>query len=134
MSNTSSVPAEGAQASTRLYRAVWRWHFYAGLLCCALPARAGRLWPCHSLRDRRFARIWDWTRVAPKGEMLPPSKQAEFALAAHPGSTVGQYIAPWGNDYVSLVRVDHADGNRMLAVNPYDGSIVHGPFAGGNLE
>ena len=27
-----SIPQQEAVASTRLYRAVWRWHFYAGLI------------------------------------------------------------------------------------------------------
>jgi uncharacterized iron-regulated membrane protein len=30
---TYSSGAEKASAETGLYRAVWRWHFYAGLLC-----------------------------------------------------------------------------------------------------
>lgn len=28
---TSAVPARRSSASATLYRAVWRWHFYAGL-------------------------------------------------------------------------------------------------------
>lgn len=34
---SSNAQEEPAQASS-LYRAVWRWHFYAGLVCLPLPA------------------------------------------------------------------------------------------------
>ncbi len=123
MSNINTNSADGAPASSRLYRAVWRWHFYAGLFVVPFLL---------TLAISGLVILWftgvapeygDWTRVDAKGEMMPPSKQAEAALAAHPGGKVGQYIAPWGNDYVSLVRVDLAEGNRMLAVDPYSGAI-----------
>jgi uncharacterized iron-regulated membrane protein len=131
MSTSNTVPAEGALSSSRLYRAVWRWHFYAGLFVVPFLLVLAISGLAILFVTGVSPEYGDWTRVSPKGEPLAPSKQVEFAVAAHPGGKVGQYIAPWGKDYAALVRVDLADGNRMLAVNPYDGSILHDRLQGG---
>jgi uncharacterized iron-regulated membrane protein len=122
--SSTGLPQQNAVGSTRLYRAVWRWHFYAGLFVVPfllVLAVSGLVILFVTAVSPEYG---DWLKVEAKGEMLAPSKQAEFALAAHPGGKVGQYVAPWGANYVSLVRVDLPDGNRMLAVNPYDGGIL----------
>lgn len=119
-----SMPQQGAVANTRFYRAVWRWHFYAGLyvvpfLCILALSGLVILWVT-GVRPE----YGDWQRITAAGESLSPQAQADHALAAHPGGTMGKYIAPWGADYPVLVQVNLQDGNRMVAVNPYDGSIV----------
>lgn len=119
-----SLPQQDAVASTRLHRAVWRWHFYAGL--CVVPFLL-------MLALSGLAMLWftgvapeygDWRRVSPQGEPLSVSVQAEKALSAHPGGKLGKFIAPWGPDYVSLVQVNLDEGNRMAAVDPYTGAIL----------
>ena len=119
-----SMPQQDAVASTRLYRAVWRWHFYAGLfvvpflLALALSGLA-ILWFTGVAPE-----YGDWLKVTPQGQQLVPSAQADRAIAAHSGGTLGKFIAPWGPDHPSIVQVNLPDGNRMVAVDPYSGTIL----------
>lgn len=123
MSISNSVAAGGVVPSGRLYRAVWRWHFYAGLFVVPFLLMLAISGLAILFVTSVSPEYGDWLKVEAKVEMLPPSQQAALALAAYPGGKIGQYIAPWGPDRVALVRVDQSTGNRMLAVNPYDGSI-----------
>jgi uncharacterized iron-regulated membrane protein len=87
-------PQQDAVAGTRLYRAVWRWHFYAGLLVVPF---------LFTLAVTGLVMLWvtgispeygDWLMVEPRAESLSVTAQADKAMAAHPGGKVGQYIAP----------------------------------------
>ncbi len=121
--STTSAQAQPA-TSTRLYRAVWRWHFYAGLYVVPFLLMLATTGLVILFVTGVSPEYGDWLKVDAKGEMLSPSKQANFALAAHPDGKVSQYIAPWGAQYAALVRVNLESGNRVLAVNPYDGTIL----------
>lgn len=122
--SSNSMPQQDAVASTRLYRAVWRWHFYAGLFVVPILL---------ALALSGLAILWftgvapeygDWLKVTPQGQQLVPSAQADRAIAAHAGGTLGKFIAPWGPDHPSIVQVNLPDGNRMVAVDPYSGAIL----------
>lgn len=119
--DTSASPsASGA----KLYRAVWRWHFYAGLYVIPFLLM---------LTITGLIILWV-TAISPEfGERLPVSKtgepmritaQADAALKAYPEGKVGQYIAPLGAENPAIFRVDREGGARMLALDPYSGSIL----------
>ena len=119
-----SMPQQDAVASTRLYRAVWRWHFYAGLFVVPILL---------ALALSGLTILWftgvapeygDWLKVTPQGQQLAPSAQTDRAMAAHSGGTLGKFIAPWGPEHPSIVQVNLPDGNRMVAVDPYSGAIL----------
>lgn len=122
--SSNSMPQQDAVASTRLYRAVWRWHFYAGLFVVPILL---------ALALSGLAILWftgvapeygDWLKVTPQSQQLTPSAQADRAIAAHSGGTLGKFIAPWGPDHPSIVQVNLPNGNRMVAVDPYSGAIL----------
>lgn len=123
--SSTTMPQPDAAANTRLYRAVWRWHFYAGLIVVpflAMLACTGliMLWVTGVSPE-----YGDWIRTAPAGQPLSATAQVEKALAAHPGGKLGKYIVPWGPEYPALVRVDLPDsGSRMLAVDSGTGQIL----------
>ena len=119
-----AMPQQDAAASSRLYRAVWRWHFYAGLLAApflTILALSGLVMLFVTGVAPEYG---DWLRVSPQARQLSITAQVDKALAAHPGARLGTYITPWGPDYPALVRVDLAEGNRMLALDPHDGTIL----------
>jgi len=120
MSNIS----EGAQASTRLYRAVWRWHFYAGLFVVPfllVLAVSGLIILFVTGVSPEYG---DWLHVNAKGEAMHVTDQANKALSAHPEGKITQYIAPWGAEYPGLFRVALESGDRMIALNPYTGDVM----------
>lgn len=133
---TRGAAAPAAQSAVnKLYFAAWRWHFYAGLYVIPFLLM---------LAVTGIMMVW-FSAISPEyGEKLQieagPSAlsvqvQADAALAAHPGAAVTQYIAPWGPNHPALVRVTPAEGaSRMLAVNPYDGTILRDMEHGATWE
>lgn len=120
MSNIS----EGAQASSRLYRAVWRWHFYAGLFVVPFLLMLAGTGLIILYVTGVSPEYGDWHHVTAQGEAMHVIDQANAALAAHPEGKVTQYIAPWGPEHPALFRIALQEGDRMLAVNPYTGDII----------
>jgi uncharacterized iron-regulated membrane protein len=116
------MPANAS--SSRLYRAVWRWHFYAGLIVIPFLLMLATTGLIILYVTGVSPEYGDWMRVNPTGEAMHVTDQANKALVAHPDGKVSQYIAPWGADYPALFRVDLEDGSRMLAVNPYTGAVM----------
>jgi len=122
--SSTIMPQQDAVASTRLYRAVWRWHFYAGLIVApflVILAVSGLVMLFVTGVAPEYG---DWLKVTPQARQLTVTQQVDKALAAHPGGRLGKYVTPWGPDYPALVRVDLDSGNRMLALDPHDGAIL----------
>ena len=126
MTIIDSTPAEAADPgrAAKLYRAAWRWHFYAGLFVIPfflILAVTGMmmLWIAH-LDGRDGERI----PVVPQGEPASLTLQAAVAIAAVPGGEPVQYIAPRAPDLAAIFRIDGADGPRTVAVDPYAAEVV----------
>jgi uncharacterized iron-regulated membrane protein len=123
MTYSASQPHEVA-SHNRLYRAIWRWHFYSGLFVAPFLIM---------LATTGLLMIW-FTTIAPEfgermaltktGTALTISKQADIAKTNYPDAKIGQYIAPYTDDNPALFRVDDKDGNRMVSVDPYAGKVV----------
>ena len=117
--------AERAAPLSNLYRAVWRWHFYAGLL--VLPfmislAVTGAIYLYHTEIDR-----WvhaDFMRVTPQAQALPPSQLVAAALTAQP-STALKYTDPASDDATTEITIQPKDGPRMAAfIDPYTAKVL----------
>ena len=116
-----------ARSASDLYRAVWRWHFYAGLLVlpfliiardnrCALPVprRNRRRRPC-----RPQAR-----RGAGKRARVAPSAMVAAALKSHPGTAV-KFTDPASPAASAEVTIStETAGKLAVYVNPYDGQVL----------
>lgn len=136
-----TIKSEGADAPAArgavntLYFAAWRWHFYAGLYVIPfllLLAVTGILMVWFSAIAPEYG---EKLRIGAGPAALSVQAQADAALAAHPGATVTQYVAPWGPENPALFRVTPAEGaSRMLAVNPYDGAILRDMEHGATWE
>jgi uncharacterized iron-regulated membrane protein len=110
----------------RFHRAVWRWHFYAGLL--VLPflvwlALTGSLYAFKTQIDGYFHRELKTVPLA-AGPVRPPDEIVAAALAAHPG-TWFKY-APAARDGASAeVGVATAAGERLsVFVDPRDARVL----------
>ena len=122
---TSAVLARRSSASATLYRAVWRWHFYAGLYVVpflVMLAVTGLMMLWISVLDGREGEksLSLVTVAAP----VAISAQAKAAVAAVPDGVLKQYIAPLGEDRPALFRVDVGDEARMVAVDPSSGTVL----------
>lgn len=87
-------PSEQEQ-ERRLYRTIWRWHFYAGIFCIPLViwlACTGSIYlfkpQIERFLDRRYDHL-QWT-----GERATPEAIAKAAVAAVPDSSLHYYELP----------------------------------------
>ncbi|WP_299651559.1 PepSY domain-containing protein [uncultured Tateyamaria sp.] len=116
--------AQDATASSKLYRAAWRWHFYAGLYVIpffAMLAITGMAMLWIAFLDGRDG---DRIPVVPQGIALAISQQADAAVAAVPDGVVRQYVAPRSADRAAIFRVDVDETATMVAIDPYTGAVL----------
>ena len=120
MSNYS----EGAQASTRLYRAVWRWHFYAGLFVVPfllMLALTGGYMMFYSKLSNELGWVPD---VVQQEKSMPVSAQAKAALAALPGGKLATYIAPEAANRPAFFELAKDGAYYSVAVDPYSAAVL----------
>jgi len=105
------------QEAPARYRAVWRWHFYAGLyvipffIMLALSGMA-MLWL--AFVDGRDG---EHTAVMAQEAPLAISAQAEAALSAFPDGTLAQYIAPRRDDLAAITEyLDEFDQEEAIRI------------------
>ena len=129
MSVTTSFEAERAPAhssSTNLYRAVWRWHFYAGLLVLPFLITLSLTGALYLFKDEidnivhaDLKRI-EATQNVPQAN---PSDIIAAALTAVPGTAV-KYTTPADPAASTEITVNTADGKRAVYVNTYTGQTL----------
>jgi uncharacterized iron-regulated membrane protein len=107
-----------------LYRAVWRWHFYAGLLVVpflAWLAITGSLYLYKPEIERSLYR--PWMTVAPAGETQAASLIKQ--VAGETGGTVTQIVKPAARDEAWRMSLTMADGSKRMAfVDPANGHVL----------
>lgn len=110
----------------RWYRAVWRWHFYAGLFCVPfvlwLSVTGGIYLFKPQIEGWMYAPYRD---VAVAGQpMLAPSRLVAAGTAAVPGSVLHKYVLPAApGDAVQLLVGVGAEETRVW-VHPQSGAVL----------
>lgn len=118
-----------------LYLAVWRWHFYAGLL--VLPfliwlALTGGAYLFKNEIDGFFHRELKTVQVQP-GAAKAPGEIVAAALAAHPGRLLKLTTAATPQSSVE-VGIATAGGERLTVyVDPYRGQVLGALPEGGSV-
>ena len=117
------------------FRAVWRWHFYAGLLVLPflmLMALTGALYLFADEIDGAVYR--DLSRVEARTATTSPDRWVAAAEAGA-GGTVSDVLLPARADQAVSLTVDLADGGQRTAfVNPYDARYIGSTGYGGVME
>lgn len=129
MSVTTSFEGERAPAqssSVNLYRAVWRWHFYAGLF--VLPflislAVTGALYLFRDEFDNLIHSDLKRIEVAQNVPKALPSDILAAAVAAVPGTAV-KYTTPGDPGASTEITVSTSEGKRAVYVNTYTGQVA----------
>jgi len=121
----AAASADAVPDRSATHRAVWRWHFYAGLFVAPvllLLAVTGSLY----LFDREIQAWWDrdMARVA-VAEPLPLGVQEAAVRAAYPGAEPTVVALPWRPDLASewTVRLP-GGGERTVFVDPYRARVT----------
>lgn len=117
-----------------LYRAFWRWHFYAGLI--ALPflawlAVTGGLYLFKPEIERLVYK--DWITLPSAREALPASRLIVFA-ERQTGGQVTQVEVPASAAKSWRMRVQVGDQARTAFVDPGSGEVLGSTKAGGVMK
>jgi uncharacterized iron-regulated membrane protein len=107
------------------YAAIWRWHFYAGLICLpffcwlALTGMAYLFRPdIEALLDRPYENLTAGQRAA-------PSQEVRAALAAMPGATFAHYEPPATPGGAAQIVVTQGDHPWRVIVHPITLKPLH---------
>lgn len=123
------------QPLSGVWRAVWRWHFYAGLLVLPflmLMALTGALYLFADEIDGAVYR--DLSTVTPRGETASPDRWI-VAAEAGLGGKVANVLVPARPDQAVRLTVDLPDGGKRTAfVDPHDARLIGVTSFGGVME
>jgi uncharacterized iron-regulated membrane protein len=126
----SAVPGAAAPAQTARqrspYRAVWRWHFYAGLFAIpviVLLSVTGMIYLFKpQLNDLMYG---DAMNVKPAAQAKPYEEQKQAVLRGYPGSSVDALHTPDERGKATQFEITKADGKSLAVwVNPYTAEIT----------
>lgn len=119
--------------SSALYRAIWRWHFIAGLMILPFILLMATTGAIYLFKDEINDTAHSALRfVEPAdSQTLPPSQLTAAAILAHPGE-VRAYTAPAAPDRSAEVDILGENGLKdTVYVNPYSGAVLGSLWDGG---
>lgn len=127
----ATLSREGAarvvSSRSDLYRAVWRWHFYAGLLVLPFMITLAVTGALYLFRDELDMIIHsDLKRVEIQENIAKaaPSALVTAALKAYPGTAI-KYTDPATNDGSAEITVNTAQNGKLAVyVNPYTSAVL----------
>lgn len=102
-----AVSAAAEPRTERWYRAVWRWHFYAGLFCVPFVLWLSVTGGLYLFKPQIEAALYTPYRHVASGEapMLSPDTIAAKAVVAVPGAVLHKYVLPEAPDDAVQVLV-----------------------------
>ncbi|WP_428309784.1 PepSY-associated TM helix domain-containing protein [Hydrocarboniphaga sp.] len=107
------------------YRAIWRWHFYAGLFCIPFVlwlATTGAIYLFKPQIDAFIDRPYD--SLSYNGAPASVQAQVAAAVAALPSSSLVAYELPTSSHSAARVLVNHGGDNYRVYVHPQSLQIL----------
>ena len=123
---TTDIPPPSAGRSWPDYRAVWRWHFYAGLFCIPFVivlSLSGAIYLFKPQIEAWNDRHYDGLVL--NGTTTSAADQIRAALAAAPGSTFRAYELPVAADSAARVIVNRDGEAVRVYVHPETLQMLH---------
>lgn len=126
MDTTTTSETAGGGSESALYRRVWRWHFYAGLVCLPFLVLLSVTGGLYLFKDPIEAWIYRplLTVDAKPGASLEAETLVARAVAVEPGTAV-RFVAPAAPGRSAEVGV-RTEANGVVAVylDPADGRVL----------
>ena len=125
---TDGASAPGAARAgvvSDVYRAVWRWHFYAGLLVLPFMIMLAVTGALYLFRDGIDSYVHaDLKRIETRqGVRLAPSALVAAALDAQPGTAI-KYTDPPADDLSTEITVQTPEGRTAVYLDQYSGRVL----------
>lgn len=111
----------------RWYRAVWRWHFYAGLFCVPFVLWLSITGGIYLFKPQIEAALYAPYRDVASGSasMLSPGAVAERAVQSVPGSVLHKYVLPQDPGDAVQVLVGEGANDTRVWIHPQTGAVLH---------
>lgn len=116
-----------ARSASDVYRAVWRWHFYAGLMVLPFMITLAITGALYLFKDEIDAAVYsDFKQVELQENVgrTAPSAMVAAAVAAHPGTAVKFTDPPWPTSSAEIMVSTETEGKLAVYVNPYTGEVL----------
>lgn len=122
----TDTPPPGRSRGKALYQALWRWHFYAGLLCLPFLVVLAVTGGIYLFKPQVEAALYaDLTHVqAQQTQPRPYSEQVASALEGRDGAAVLDVKPPVGPDRSTAVDLTTADTDLTVFVDPYTARVL----------
>lgn len=107
------------------YRAVWRWHLYAGLMIAPFLLVLAVTGATYLFKPQIEAMLYqEYYEVEPTGERLSASTLYGNVQAAYPDATITSYRPGESADRSSEFKVATEEGTSIVFVDPYRGEVI----------
>ena len=118
-----------------VYRAVWRWHFYAGLICLPFLILLSTTGALYLFKDEINAALFTRRFVVPAsdGASLGPDRLVYVASQAVPDATPLTYLDPAGPTSPAVVTLVKDGARTLVSLDPRNGDIVGHVAADGDV-
>ncbi|WP_458354438.1 PepSY-associated TM helix domain-containing protein [Peribacillus frigoritolerans] len=116
---------ETKQPNTSLYRTVWRWHFYAGIIFAPLLIILAVTGSIYLFKPQIEQVLYqDYQEVTPLGDRLPASQQIENVKELYPDAVVTKYHPGENASRSSEVSITSNNESLTIFMDPYTGKSI----------
>ncbi|EFV75507.1 MULTISPECIES: PepSY domain-containing protein [Cytobacillus] len=113
------------QTNTSLYRTVWRWHFYAGIIFAPFLFILAVTGAIYLFKPQIEGVLYqDYYEVTPQDEKISASQQIEEVKKQYPDAAVTVYRPGESADRSSEVGIVNNDESLTVFINPYTGESL----------
>ncbi|MBO0998467.1 PepSY domain-containing protein [Bacillus sp. SD075] len=116
---------ETKQPNTSLYRTIWRWHFYAGIIFAPfliILAVTGSIYLFKTQIEQVLYQ--DYQEVTPQGDELPASQQIEKVKKLYPDAVVTKYHPGENPSRSSEISITTNNESLTIFIDPYTGKSI----------
>jgi uncharacterized iron-regulated membrane protein len=116
---------DSAATTSSLYRAIWRWHFFAGLIAIPFMLLLAVTGGTYLFKDEIDNTLFSYRTIVPVGAaVLAPETLVAAATQAVPGGTARIYRDPPRADASAVVTLGTEAGDVKVFVDPYTAKVL----------
>lgn len=113
------------QTTANLYKMIWRWHFYAGILLTPFLLILAVTGSIYVFKPQIENFIYsDYFEVVESGEKIAPSKQIEAVKQEYPNAIITNYRPGEGGSRSSEVVISQNNESSTIFVDPYSSKLL----------
>jgi len=117
---STSTKSSSLNRQKELYRVIWRWHFYAGLLCIPLIITLSISGAIYLFKPQVDAWVdAPYQNLTPSEQRSTANQQIEAAIKAMPGATFSSYQLPEHEQQAVVVHLRQYGEKVLVYINPY---------------